>query len=226
LTFRAIRHKYTIPMELVKTGAKNLCRHRSLQPQPDPIEPHALAILRALGEDPGREGLRATPARFARALRTATSGYRADIKTIVGDALFTAGPTASSAGDMVVVRGIELFSTCEHHLLPFYGRAHVAYIPGKKIIGLSKIPRIIDAFAKRLQLQERLTMQIAHALDEVLAPRGVAVVIEATHLCMKMRGVQKQRARAVTESMLGVFATDEQARKRFFELVGRKRNKC
>ncbi len=185
---------------------------------PDPVI-HAIADrLRAtlldLGEDPTREGLHKTPERYAKAMRYLTSGYTADTKKIVGKALFKQEST-----EIVLIRDIELFSLCEHHLLPFYGKAHVAYIPKGKIIGLSKIPRIVDVFARRLQVQERLTTQISEELMRLLKPLGVAVIIEASHLCMMMRGVEKQNSRTITSSMLGVFRDNAITRQELLHLL-------
>ncbi len=157
-------------------------------------------LLKEVGEDPYRDGLRGTPERVERALRFLTSGYGQDLGEVVNGAIFT-----EPYDEMVLVKDIELYSLCEHHLLPFFGKCHVAYIPQGKIIGLSKIPRLVEVFARRLQVQERLTCEIADALVEVLQPRGVAVVIEAFHLCMMMRGVEKQQSRAVTSAMRGAF---------------------
>ncbi|MET0850875.1 MAG: GTP cyclohydrolase I FolE, partial [Candidatus Rokuibacteriota bacterium] len=159
----------------------------------DPLTPHVREILKELGEDPEREGLERTPARVAKAFRYLTSGYGKDVHEVLNEALFT-----EEYDEMVVVKDIDVFSVCEHHLLPFMGKCHVAYMPGRKIVGLSKIPRLVDMFARRLQVQERLTTQIAQTLNEVLQPRGVAVVMEALHLCMLMRGVEKQNSKAVT----------------------------
>jgi len=171
-------------------------------------------MLRELGEDPGRDGLARTPSRVARSLRYLTSGYRQDLDKILNGALF---PVAYD--EMVIVKDIEVFSLCEHHLLPFFGRCHVAYIPNQKVIGLSKIPRVVDVFAKRLQIQERLTVQIAEALMERIKPQGVGVIIEAKHLCMIMRGVEKQNSVAVTSHMMGVFRDCELTRAEFLRLV-------
>ena len=173
------------------------------------------ALLEEIGENPRREGLRDTPKRTAKALKFLTQGYGQKLEDIVGKAIFT-----SKNDEMVIVRDIELYSLCEHHLLPFIGRAHVAYLPNRKVIGLSKIPRIVDMFARRLQLQERLTQQIAETLNEVLRPRGVAVTMEAFHLCMIMRGVEKQDSRTTTSEMLGVFKTNPQTRQEFLNLMG------
>ncbi len=171
-------------------------------------------MLAALGEDPRREGLRGTPERTAQALRFLTSGYRTDVDEVLNGALYSV-----SYDEMVIVKDIELFSLCEHHLLPFFGKCHVAYVPGKKVIGLSKIPRLVDMFARRLQIQERLTTQIAQTIQEKIRPQGVAVVIEARHLCMMMRGVEKQHSQAVSSAMLGVFKKQQQTRDEFLSLV-------
>ena len=171
-------------------------------------------MLAALGEDPGREGLRETPERTAQAMRYLTSGYRTDVDEVLNGALYSV-----SYDEMVIVKDIELFSLCEHHLLPFFGKCHVAYVPGKKVIGLSKVPRLVDMFARRLQIQERLTTQIAQTIQEKIRPQGVAVVIEARHLCMMMRGVEKQHSQAVSSAMLGVFKDQQQTREEFLSLV-------
>jgi GTP cyclohydrolase I len=171
-------------------------------------------ILKNLGEDPAREGLIRTPYRAEKALQFLTSGYQVNIDEIVNGALF-----AAENDDMVVVKDIEYYSLCEHHMLPFFGRVHVAYLPDKKIIGLSKIPRIIDAFARRLQVQERITQQIADTLMEVLEPRGVAVVSEAQHFCMMMRGVEKQCSSTVTSAMLGEFRRNKASKDEFLALI-------
>jgi len=171
-------------------------------------------LLAALGEDPGREGLVNTPKRVEKALTFLTSGYGADIDEVLNNALFTV-----DYSEMVIVKDIDFYSLCEHHLLPFFGKCHVAYLPSNKVIGLSKIPRIVDVFARRLQVQERLTSQIAETIREKIAPLGVAVVVEATHLCMSMRGVQKQNSFAVTSSMLGTFRSDARTRMEFLELI-------
>lgn len=171
-------------------------------------------ILKQIGEDPNREGLVKTPNRVKKAYDFLTSGYKADINQLVNGAIFEENTTG-----MVLVRDIEMYSLCEHHLLPFYGRAHVAYIPNKKIIGISKIPRIVDVFARRLQVQERLTDQIAQAIQETLDPLGVGVVIKAKHLCMMMRGVEKQNSELFTSSLLGLFKTDSTTRSEFLDLI-------
>jgi GTP cyclohydrolase IA len=170
--------------------------------------------LGLLGEDPDREGLRKTPQRVANSLTWLTRGYDMDVRDVVGDAVFN-----ESHSSMVMVRDIELYSLCEHHMLPFFGRAHVAYIPDGKIVGLSKLPRIVDMFARRLQVQERLTEQIAQAVQDVLVPKGVGVVIEAMHLCMMMRGVQKQNSQTVTSAVRGIFRNDARTREEFLSLA-------
>jgi GTP cyclohydrolase I len=171
-------------------------------------------LLRFIGEDPAREGLVRTPQRVARSLEFLTAGYDRDMAEVVNGAVFT-----QAYSEMVVVRDIELYSLCEHHLLPFFGRAHVAYIPDGRIIGLSKLPRIVDLFARRLQVQERLTTEIAEAIDAAISPLGVGVVVEAAHLCMMMRGVQKQNSRTLTSSMRGVFLSDPRTRGEFMDLI-------
>ena len=171
-------------------------------------------ILTALGEDPSREGLVRTPVRFEKALKFLTSGYSTDLEKIVNGALF-----AVKYDEMVIVKDIEFFSLCEHHLLPFYGKAHVAYLPNEKVIGLSKIPRIVDVFARRLQVQERMTQEIAETLQEILNPRGVGVIVEAQHFCMMMRGVEKQHSGTVTSAMLGGFRERKETRDEFLTLV-------
>jgi GTP cyclohydrolase I len=171
-------------------------------------------LLVHLGEDPDREGLVNTPKRVERSLRFLTSGYGADIDDVLNDALFTV-----DYSEMVIVKDIDFYSLCEHHLLPFFGKCHVAYIPSDKVIGLSKIPRLVDVFSRRLQVQERLTNQIAETIRDKIVPLGVAVVMEATHLCMSMRGVERQNSVAVTSAMLGVFRDNARTRMEFLELV-------
>lgn len=178
------------------------------------MQDHYEAILRALGEDPAREGLVDTPKRAARAMLDLTVGYRQDLSTLINNAIFE-----TTNDEMVIVRDIEFYSLCEHHLLPFIGRCHVGYIPDGRIIGLSKVARIVDHFARRLQVQENLTHQIAQALMEHLAPLGVGVVMEASHLCMMMRGVGKQRASMSTSAMLGTFRDDVRTRTEFLTLI-------
>jgi GTP cyclohydrolase IA len=180
----------------------------------DKMEPLILDLLKELGEDPGREGLQKTPARVARAMRDFTRGYGADIGEIINGALYEV-----EYNEMVLVRDIDFFSLCEHHLVPFFGKCHVAYVPDKKIVGLSKIPRIVDAFARRLQVQERLTSEVADCLNDALKPKGVGVVMEALHLCMAMRGVEKQNAVTVTNAMRGSFLKRPETRAEFLNLV-------
>jgi GTP cyclohydrolase I len=190
------------------------------QPKPLPVDPIATLtrdLLAELGEDPDREALLRTPERVAESLRFLTQGYGVDVGDVIRDAVY-----AEPYEEMVLVRDVEVYSLCEHHLLPFYGRAHIAYMPRGHIVGLSKLPRVVDVFARRLQVQERLTTQIAQALDEALHPYGVAVVIEAFHLCMMMRGVQKQNSQTVTSALTGVFRTDPKTRSEFLELIGRR----
>jgi GTP cyclohydrolase I len=180
----------------------------------DVLEAACDRILRGLGEDPGRDGLRKTPERVAKSLRYLTNGYRQDVNKVLNGALFSV-----AYDEMVIVRDIEVFSLCEHHLLPFFGRCHVAYLPRRRVIGLSKIPRLVDVFARRLQVQERLTTQIAETIMHKVRPQGVGVIIEARHLCMIMRGVEKQNSVAVTSAMLGVFRDNAQTRQEFLNLV-------
>lgn len=171
-------------------------------------------LLAELGEDPNREGLMNTPKRVEKALTFLTSGYRADIDDVLNGALFSV-----DYSEMVIVKDIDFYSLCEHHLLPFFGKCHIAYIPSTKVIGLSKIPRLVDVFSRRLQIQERLTNQIAEAIRDKVSPLGVAVVMEGTHLCMSMRGVEKQNSFAVTSAMQGAFRTNARTRMEFLELI-------
>jgi GTP cyclohydrolase I len=173
-------------------------------------------LLIQLGEDPDREGLARTPQRVERALRFLTSGYAANVEAVLNGALFTV-----DYSEMVIVRDVDFYSLCEHHMLPFFGKCHVAYIPRQQVIGLSKIPRLVDVFARRLQIQERMTNQIAETIQKTIDPLGVAVVVEATHLCMSMRGVEKQNSYAVTSAMLGAFRDQARTRMEFLELIRR-----
>ena len=182
----------------------------------DPVAPLIEQLIRELGEDTEREGLLNTPDRVARSLRFLLSGYELNVADVINGAVF-----AESYQEMVLVRDIEVYSLCEHHLLPFFGKAHVAYLPRGRILGLSKLPRIVEVFARRLQVQERLTTQIASALDEALDPYGTAVVIDASHLCMMMRGVEKQNSRTVTSAVTGAFQDDPKCRGEFLELLAR-----
>jgi GTP cyclohydrolase I len=172
-----------------------------------------------LGEDPDREGLVRTPARSSKAMQFLTKGYQEDPEAMLRKALFTV-----SYDEMVIVKDIEMFSLCEHHMLPFFGKVHVAYIPNGKVIGLSKIPRLIEVFSRRLQIQERLTTQIAETIQKTIEPQGVGVVIEARHLCMMMRGIEKQHSSAVTSSMLGCFRTEQETRTEFLSLIRQRPN--
>lgn len=183
-------------------------------PAHDQIEAAISSLLTSVGEDPQRDGLRNTPARVARMYAELLSGYHTDAAALINGALFDV-----DYDEMVVVKSIEYYSLCEHHLLPFYGHAHVAYIPRNKVLGLSKIPRVVDMFARRLQVQERMTRQIADFLENVLHPQGVAVVVEGAHLCAMMRGVKKANARMVTSSLMGRFKSDARTRAEFFEHV-------
>ncbi|HZS13601.1 MAG TPA: GTP cyclohydrolase I FolE [Candidatus Dormibacteraeota bacterium] len=185
-------------------------------PDRDPLPRLVEDVLVQLGEDPVREGLLRTPQRVADSLRFLTGGYAQSVEEVVNGAVF-----AEQYSEMVLVKDIEVFSLCEHHMLPFFGKAHVAYVPDGRVVGLSKLPRIVDVFARRLQVQERLTTEVATAIDEVLQPLGVAVVIEAAHLCMMMRGIQKQNSSTVTSCMRGCFLTDERTRMEFTDLLRR-----
>jgi GTP cyclohydrolase I len=181
----------------------------------DELADTVAALLEQLGEDPDREGLLETPNRVAESLRYLTAGYAANPSTIVGDALFA----VEDYDDMVVVKDIAFFSLCEHHLLPFFGRAHIGYVPDGKVVGLSKLPRLVDAYSHRLQLQERMTREIADAINTVVAPRGVGVVVEGRHLCIEMRGVEKESSQTVTSCMLGVFRSDQRTRAEFLARI-------
>ncbi|MEQ1898381.1 MAG: GTP cyclohydrolase I FolE [Vicinamibacterales bacterium] len=191
-----------------------MVRHRcTISPVQDLIR----QLLVELGENPDREGLARTPQRVEQALRFLTSGYQADVDAVLNGALFTV-----DYSEMVIVKDVDFYSLCEHHLLPFFGKCHVAYIPRKQVIGLSKIPRLVDVFARRLQIQERMTNQIAETIREKINPLGVAVVVEGTHLCMSMRGVEKQNCFAVTSAMLGTFRDEARTRMEFLELIRRR----
>jgi GTP cyclohydrolase IA len=172
-------------------------------------------LLRRIGEDPGREGLEKTPARVEKTLRFLTSGYHQDVKEVLNGAFYS-----EAYDEMILVKGIDLFSLCEHHMLPFFGKCHVAYLPDKKVVGISKIARLVEMYSRRLQIQERLTSQVAEAIVQHLQPLGVAVLIEARHLCMIMRGVQKQDSLAITRAMLGKFKEDPRIRMEFMSLIG------
>jgi GTP cyclohydrolase I len=187
-------------------------------PRTATIADHIREVLRLLGEDPEREGLRGTPERYEKALKFLTGGYHMDQEKLLSNAMFTV-----CYDEMVVVKDIEVYSLCEHHMLPFFGKCHVAYIPSKKVVGLSKIARLVNMYSRRLQIQERLTSQIAEALHEKISPEGVGVILEARHLCMVMRGVEKQHSQAVTSAMLGAFKESKQTRDEFLSLVGLKR---
>ena len=179
----------------------------------DPLESLVRSMLKEVGEDPGRDGLVRTPARVAKSLRFFSQGYQQDPVEILNNALFDV-----SYDEMVIVKDVDFYSLCEHHMLPFFGRAHIAYLPKGKVVGLSKIPRLVEMFSRRLQVQERLTTQIAETLEQVLEPKGVAVVVESIHLCMMMRGVAQQNASAITSSMRGAFERDPKTRAEFMEL--------
>jgi GTP cyclohydrolase IA len=186
----------------------------TLQTQGESLEPLIAEVIAGLGENVHREGLLKTPQRVEKALRFLTSGYHTNLSEIINDALFEA-----EGSEMVVVRDLEFYSMCEHHMLPFFGKAHIAYIPNKKILGLSKFARVVDIFARRMQVQERMTTQIAETLERVLEPQGLAVVTEASHLCMMMRGVEKQGSSTRTQAMRGVFKTDARTRHEFLEAL-------
>jgi GTP cyclohydrolase I len=181
------------------------------------IASHIKEMLKAIGEDPERDGLLNTPERSEKALRYLTSGYSVDVQQVVNGALFDV-----KYDEVVIVRDIEFFSLCEHHLLPFFGKMHVAYLPDQKVIGLSKIPRLVDVFARRLQIQERLTQQIAETIQELVSPVGVGVICEARHFCMMMRGVEKQHSGAITSAMLGAFRDNKETRNELLSLVGQR----
>jgi GTP cyclohydrolase I len=185
--------------------------------KPESVASLVRKMIALVGEDPEREGLKKTPERYEKALKFLTSGYHQNVDHLLNGATFSV-----CYDEMVVVKDIEFFSLCEHHLLPFFGKAHVAYLPSKKVIGLSKVARLVNMYARRLQIQERMTNQIARALEDKIAPEGVGVIIEARHLCMQMRGVEKQHGQAVTSAMLGAFRENKQTRDEFLALVGKR----
>jgi GTP cyclohydrolase I len=199
------------PGSVIEIGSKG--------PPQAPIAAHMREVIRALGEDPERDGLARTPERVEKALRYLTSGYSASAKDIVNGALFDV-----NYDEIVIVRDIEFFSMCEHHMLPFFGKIHVAYLPDKKVVGLSKLPRLVDMFARRLQIQERLTQQVAESIQELISPKGVAVICEARHFCMMMRGVEKQHSGAITSAMLGAFRTQKETRNELLSLIASRSN--
>ncbi len=200
---------------MASTGIEEQVRALDLSASDERMHTMVRALLYELGEDPTREGLAKTPERVAKALRFLTDGYRQDVDAVINHALFNV-----DCREMVMVRDIDFYSLCEHHLLPFFGRCHIAYIPREKVIGLSKIPRLVEVFSRRLQVQERLTNQIAETIAAKLDPLGVAVVMEASHLCMLMRGVEKHNSRALTSATRGLFRTDARTRGEFFDLLG------
>jgi GTP cyclohydrolase IA len=191
-----------------------LLNERTVEMPGESIADLVRKVIRLVGEDPNREGLRKTPERFEKAFKFLTSGYHQNLDNVLNGATFSV-----QYDEMVIVKDIEFFSLCEHHLLPFFGKAHVAYLPSKKVLGLSKIARLVNMFARRLQIQERMTSQIASAIEEKISPEGVGVIIEARHLCMQMRGVEKQHGQAVTSAMLGSFRHNKQTRDEFLALV-------
>ena len=193
--------------------------HDKEEAKPESVASLVRKMIALIGEDPEREGLKKTPERYEKALKFLTSGYHQNVDHLLNGATFSV-----CYDEMVLVKDIEFFSLCEHHLLPFFGKAHVAYLPSKKVIGLSKVARLVNMFARRLQIQERMTSQIAKAIEEKIAPQGVGVIIEARHLCMQMRGVEKQHGQAVTSAMLGAFRENKQTRDEFLALVGKKLN--
>jgi GTP cyclohydrolase I len=195
---------------------KNKAVVKVMKPNGPSVADRMKEVLEMLGEDPSREGLVHTPERYEKAMRYLMRGYEESLEQIVNGALFQA-----ESDEMVIVKDIEFFSMCEHHLLPFYGRIHVAYLPKERVIGLSKIPRIVNMFSRRLQLQERMTQQVAEAVESAISPRGVAVMAEARHFCMMMRGVQKQHSGAITSTMLGAFRSNKATRDEFLALVAR-----
>jgi GTP cyclohydrolase I len=200
----------------LKNSLKSKAVIKVMPPSGPSVAEHMKEVLAMLGEDPSREGLLHTPERYEKAMQYLTRGYEESLEQIVNGALFQA-----ESDEMVIVKDIEFFSLCEHHLLPFYGKIHVAYLPKERVIGLSKIPRIVNMFSRRLQLQERLTHQVAEAVESAISPRGVAVMAEARHFCMMMRGVQKQHSGAITSTMLGAFRSNKATRDEFLALVAR-----
>jgi GTP cyclohydrolase IA len=205
----------------IKSGGTAKRKGSLIQLQPKgsnaSIAGHMREVLRALGEDPEREGLTRTPERIEKALRYLTAGYSSNLNEIVNGALFDV-----KYDEVVIVRDIEFFSMCEHHMLPFFGKVHVAYLPDSKVIGLSKIPRIVDVFARRLQIQERLTQQVAETIQQLIQPRGVAVICDARHFCMMMRGVEKQHSGAITSAMLGAFRDNKETRNELLSLIAQR----
>ena len=204
---------------MIKPTEEILLNENKEGTKPENVASLVRKIIALVGEDPEREGLKKTPERYEKALKFLTSGYHQNVDHLLNGATFSV-----CYDEMVVVKDIEFFSLCEHHLLPFFGKAHVAYLPSKKVIGLSKVARLVNMYARRLQIQERLTSQIARALEDKIAPQGVGVIIEARHLCMQMRGVEKQHGQAVTSAMLGAFRENKQTRDEFLALVGKKQS--
>jgi GTP cyclohydrolase I len=202
---------------VTKPTEEILLNENSEGAKPESVASLVRKMIALIGEDPEREGLKKTPERYEKALKFLTSGYHQNVDHLLNGATFSV-----CYDEMVVVKDIEFFSLCEHHLLPFFGKAHVAYLPSKKVIGLSKVARLVNMYARRLQIQERMTNQIARALEDKIAPQGVGVIIEARHLCMQMRGVEKQHGQAVTSAMLGAFRENKQTRDEFLALVGKK----
>jgi GTP cyclohydrolase I len=198
----------------VTKPSEEILLHEEKKPDAKSIACHVREIIKLAGEDPEREGLRKTPERFEKAFKFLTSGYHQNVDNVLNGATF-----AVSYDEMVIVKDIEFFSLCEHHLLPFFGKAHVAYLASKRVLGLSKVARLVNMFARRLQIQERMTSQIAQAIEEKIAPQGVGVIIEARHLCMQMRGVEKQHGQAVTSAMLGAFRHNKETRDEFLSLI-------
>jgi len=201
----------------VTKPTEEILLHEKEGAQPETVASLVRKMIALIGEDPEREGLKKTPERYEKALKFLTSGYHQNVDHLLNGATFSV-----CYDEMVVVKDIEFFSLCEHHLLPFFGKAHIAYLPSKKVIGLSKVARLVNMFARRLQIQERMTSQIAKAVEEKIAPQGVGVIIEARHLCMQMRGVEKQHGQAITSAMLGAFRENKQTRDEFLALVGKK----